>query len=508
MLFSELDLDPKLLQSIEETGFEQCTEVQEKTFKNTFNGQDVIIQSKTGTGKTAAFMISIFNQFTKAPEDQKKFALILAPTRELALQIEKEATLIGKYLPYKIATFYGGVGYKKQEFQLADGVDIMIATPGRLIDFIKSRKINLSEVSYFVVDEADRMFDLGFSKDIEFITKLLPDRTKRRTIFLSATINRNVKIFANRFINEPIEIDLSPDQLIVENVEHFVSHISIHEKFNFLLGIIQKKNPKNAFIFTNTKQAAVMVAEKLKLHGIPAEYIIGDLPQKKRTRIIEQIKENKIPFLVATDVAARGIHVDDLDMVINYDLPEDPENYVHRVGRTARAGKKGVAYSFVCERFVYSLEPLESLLNIKIPVYWPEEDLFVDTKGMDYSSIPSLDKNRRHTSKTTKRSQRRKERPAKPAASKTRPYDKDRKRSASKVSGTKPESAPQIKPKTVKKRKIQSPRKKHDLNKRLKMYEQKYGENFTVSSTKNTETKAKTGLFSKMKKAVSDLFKK
>lgn len=512
MQFADFNLDPDLLKSIEELKFEKCTEVQELTFKNTFNNHDVIIQSKTGTGKTAAFLISIFQHFQTERENDNSFALIVVPTRELAIQIEKEARAISTHMSYKIAAFYGGVGYHNQEKALKTGVDVMIATPGRLIDFMKSKKISLDNVCYFIVDEADRMFDLGFSQDLRFITSRLPKPEKRRTIFLSATINSNVRIFADSFIEDAIEINLSADTLMVENVEHYLVHVSIHEKFNLLLGLLKQKKPANAFIFTNTKQAAVNVAEKLRINGFNADYIIGDLPQSKRTQIINRIKNNDFQFLVATDVAARGIHVDNLDMVINYDLPEDPENYVHRVGRTARAGQTGVAFSFVCEKFVYGLEALEKFLDVKIPVYWPEEEYFIDDSAMDYRSITKPDRKGRGGSQSRSRDSSRYGK---------KPYSKGKshgslktakKASTTKAALTTKKSSTTIKKSSSKNRiaakKAATPKRKQKLEKRLEIYQEKYGETFTVPSRNSKNRTKKSNIFTKVISGISSVFSK
>lgn len=513
MQFADFNLDPDLLKSIEELKFEKCTEVQELTFKNTFNNHDVIIQSKTGTGKTAAFLISIFQYFQTERENESSFALIVVPTRELAIQIEKEAHAISTHMSYKIAAFYGGVGYHNQEKALKNGVDVMIATPGRLIDFMKSKKISLDNVCYFIVDEADRMFDLGFSQDLRFITSRLPKPDKRRTIFLSATINSNVRIFADSFIEDAIEINLSADTLMVENVEHYLVHVSTHEKFNLLLGLLKQKKPSNAFIFTNTKQAAVNVAEKLRINGFNADYIIGDLPQAKRTQIINRIKNNDFQFLVATDVAARGIHVDNLDMVINYDLPEDPENYVHRVGRTARAGQTGVAFSFVCEKFVYGLEPLEKFLDVKIPIYWPEEEYFVDDSNMDYRSITRPDRKGRGGSQSRSRTS---------SKHGKKPYTKTKSQASYKtVKKAAPAAKVALKTKKgsniIKKdsskgklatKKTATPKRKQKLEKRLKIYQEKYGENFTVTSLNTAKKTKKTNVFSQVISGISSIFSK
>ena len=299
---------------------------------------------------------------------EKKKALIIAPTRELVVQIEEEAKLLGSHLDFKVGSFYGGVGYADQERMLKEGVDIIVGTPGRLIDFGKQKKMDFSGFGAVVIDEADRLFDMGFLPDLRRIVKMLPPLNERRTMLFSATMSVRVQNLAWEYMQDPMHIEIEPESITVEEIDQSIYHLSRDEKMRMVIGIFKSMQPSNAVIFTNTKFAAVEVAKRLSLNGFPCEYIMGDMPQKKRLSTINRIKNGTLRFLVATDVAARGLHINDLDMVINYDVPEDPESYVHRIGRTARAGREGKAITLACERFVYGLPAIESFIGMKIPV--------------------------------------------------------------------------------------------------------------------------------------------
>jgi ATP-dependent RNA helicase RhlB len=268
-----------------------------------------------------------------------------------------------------------------QEQLLKQGVNIMIGTPGRLLDLSSSGKLNLSKTKYLVIDEADRLFDMGFLPDLRKILRKMPPYSKRLTMLFSATLNYRSRELAWEYMNNPFEIEIAPEQITVEKVSQVLYHVSIEEKMSLLLGILNKEQPKNALIFTNTKQAAYVVANRLKANGYNSNYIIGDLPQKRRLGLIEDIKSERVRFLVATNVAARGLHVDDLELVINYDVPEDCEDYVHRIGRTARAGKTGKAITLACEKYAYGLEAIEKFTQQKIPVQWADEELFAEDKS-------------------------------------------------------------------------------------------------------------------------------
>ena len=381
MKFTELNLDPKIQAGIRDAGFVECTSVQERTFEYSLEGIDVTVQSQTGTGKTAAFLISIFELFLKEEYFDDRFALIVVPTRELAVQIEQEARLLGKHLDFKTACVFGGVGYEEQERSLREGVDVLIATPGRLLDFERSGKVRLHDVGALVIDEADRLFDMGFMPDLRKILRKVPPAKERWTMLSSATLDGRVRNLAWRDMSKPAEIAIKPERVTVDTVTQSLYHVTKRQKLSLLLGLLAQEKPDSALIFTNTKHAAEQVARRLRMNDHDAEFIIGDLPQKKRLKLIDQLKQGNLPILVATDVAARGLHVDDLDLVVNYDLPEHTENYVHRIGRTARAGKRGKAISLVCEEFVYGLQAIEEFTRTSIPVERAAPALFVGDRS-------------------------------------------------------------------------------------------------------------------------------
>ncbi len=386
MLFTELNLHPLVMKGIEEAGFIHCTPVQEKTLRETLEGRDVYVQSQTGTGKTAAFLITIFNLFLTDERCRHRKALVLTPTRELAVQVEQDAQLLGKYCGIRTGCFYGGVGYATQDRLLKEDVDLFIGTPGRLIDYQKSRKIDFGKFEILVIDEADRMFDMGFIPDIRFMIKRMVPPAERLTMLYSATLSQRVKHLAWEYMNDPVEIEITPEKLTVDLITQELYHVGRDEKFNLLLGLLRSEKPKSVLIFTNMKRTAERVSKRLEANGVKNDYISGDLPQKQRLQIIDSIKAGKTEILVATDVAARGLHIEELDMVINYDLPEDNQNYVHRIGRTARAGKSGKAITLACEDDVFNLAPIEKLIGMQIPTKWADESLIVEAAG---SPIPS-----------------------------------------------------------------------------------------------------------------------
>jgi ATP-dependent RNA helicase RhlB len=378
MHFAELPIDERILLGINDAGFTACTPVQASTFEHSLKGRDVCAQSQTGTGKTAAFLITIFQNL----KDQKgRKAMIIVPTRELAVQVEEEAELLGGHLDYKVACIYGGVGYKSQEQQLKQGANIIVGTPGRIMDLNRSGKLSYKDIGILVIDEADRLFDMGFIADLRKMLRAMPPVHKRQTMLFSATLSFLVKELAWQYMNNPVEIEIAAEHLTVDSVTQELYHVGNHEKMNLLLGLLRKENPKNCLIFANMKHTAEDVSRRLRTNGFICEFITGDLPQKKRLEVIEGIKTGQIPLLVATNVAARGLHVEDLDLVINYDIPEDCEDYVHRIGRTARVGKEGKAISLVCEDYVHALDSIEKYLGMKIPVIWPEESMFAEDKS-------------------------------------------------------------------------------------------------------------------------------
>ncbi len=379
MNFTEFGLDERLLKGIEAAGYEVCTPVQEQVIKASVNyegpkGPDLYVQSQTGTGKTCAYLVAVISGMLK-PENAGKKCLILAPTRELAVQIEEEAKVLVGTSGLKAFSVYGGVGYEKQIANLKKGVDIVIGTPGRVIDLNEGGNLDLSNSHFCVIDEADRMFDMGFYDDLRKILKKLPQAESRQTMLFSATLNTYVKNLAWEYTRDPIEITIEAENITVSEITQELLHVSSDEKMKLLVGILKHENPESAIIFCNTKRSCEVIAKRLVINDIKAEFMIGDLPQSKRLAILKKFKAGEIKILVATDVAARGIDVDNLAMVINYDLPVESENYVHRIGRTARAGKSGKAYTFCSEQDVYNLPAIERYIEMQIPatVAYPEQ---------------------------------------------------------------------------------------------------------------------------------------
>lgn len=483
MKFTEFNFHPDIQKGIDDAGFAEATPVQEETFKHTLAAKDILAQSQTGTGKTAAFLLSVFQLFITDKVKRKK-ALILVPTRELAVQIETEAKLLGKYLPFKIGSFFGGVGYAKQDMLIQDGVDFCIATPGRLIDYVKSGKIRLSDFGAAIVDEADRMFDMGFIPDLKFILKKMPPAGERLTMLFSATLSSKVRSLAWEYMSSPAEIEISPESVTVDAISQILYHVGGEEKMKLLLGILMKENPESVIIFANTKNKVEEISFRLKQNGYENEYIIGDLPQKKRQRIIDGIKNGKIKYLVATDVAARGLHVDNLDLVINFDLPDDCENYVHRIGRTARAGKDGRAVAFACEKFVYNLGAIETYMGKKIPVGIFDDSMLAEDSSAG-TRMPRDDKHRRAERPNMRHGRQDKPKDGfsragnashsaydKPARKKHSVYDKF---SEEKKSAARPDQQPRGG------RKKFSGKPKGSVEQRLEFYRKKYGDNFKAT---------------------------
>ena len=386
MLFKDMNLNPSLLRSIADRGYTETTPVQDQTLAETLDGRDVAVQSQTGTGKTAAFLITLYENMLSGQTQKWRSALIIVPTRELAVQIEGEARLLARHLKFKIGCFYGGVGYETQEAQLRQGTDILIGTPGRLLDLSEKGLLKLKEVGYLVIDEADRMFDMGFFPDIKKLLQKMTAPRVRQSMLFSATLSRISRKIALEYMHDPVFIELTPENLTVDTITQELYRVKSHIKPNLLLGILQKEKPANALIFVNMRHTAFKLAKKLDLNGFNCRHLSGDLPQVKRLQIMDDFMEGKFPFLVATDVAARGLHIDDLELVVNYDLPQDHENYVHRIGRTARAGKSGKAISFADEKFGEHLYPIEAFLKRRIPEKPVTMDLFATDRSLEYEA--------------------------------------------------------------------------------------------------------------------------
>jgi ATP-dependent RNA helicase RhlB len=370
--FDGLALPDQLNQGIREVGFEQCTPIQALSLPIALAGRDVAGQAQTGTGKTAAFLIALYHHLLTKPElaapEPGPRALILAPTRELAVQIHKDATALGSHLDFRLGLAFGGTDYDKQRDQLAAGVDILIGTPGRTIDFFKQRVFGLKRVQVLVLDEADRMFDLGFIRDIRYVLRRLPDRHDRLNLLFSATLSHRVLELAYEHMNDPELVRIEPDKRTADKVRQSVYFPSNEEKIPLLIMLLREMDATRTMVFVNTKREAERLCDQLEVNGIEAAAISGDVPQKKRLRMLSRFVEGSLPVLIGTDVASRGLHVPDVSHVFNYDLPQDPEDYVHRIGRTARAGAWGDAISFGCENYAISLPDIEAFLGHKIPV--------------------------------------------------------------------------------------------------------------------------------------------
>ena len=381
MDFSEFSLHEDLLKGIAAAGYVTCTPVQEQVLKTSLSGDDLYVQSQTGTGKTAAYLVPTIQELIANPENSGKKALILVPTRELAVQVEEEAKNLVSATKLSAFSFYGGVGYSKQVEALQKGVDFIIGTPGRIIDLKKGGQLDLSAVAFLVIDEADRMFDMGFYPDLREILKFIPNPESRQTMLFSATLNTYVKNLAWEYTRDAKEITIEAENITVDEIDQELIHVSSDKKLPLLLGILGKENPASVLIFCNTKRGAEVLGKRLKLNGYQSEFLIGDMQQSKRLEVMNRFKEGKVSMLVATDVAARGIDVDDLAMVVNYDLPIEPENYVHRIGRTARAGKSGKAYTFCSEKDVYDLPAIERYIDKKIPAIVCADDMLSEDKS-------------------------------------------------------------------------------------------------------------------------------
>ncbi len=378
--FDSLGLLPELLQGVEEAGFSQCTPIQEKALPLALAGKDCAGQAQTGTGKTAAFLLALFQRLLTEPahESRKKTqprALVLAPTRELAIQIWRDAESLGKHAGFKIGLVYGGTGYESQREMLQEGIDVLIGTPGRIIDYFKQGIFDLKALQVMVLDEADRMFDLGFIKDIRYVLRRMPEPDKRLNMLFSATLAQKVLELAYEHMNDPVKIEIAPERVTADRVRELIYHTANEDKIPLLITLLKGTDPRRSLVFVNTKRVADQLADWLNANGLVAETISGDVPQKKREKLLGQFQSGDLPVLVATDVAARGLHIPDVSHVFNFDLPQDCEDYVHRIGRTARAGKAGDAISFGCEEYVFSLPDIEKYIGHKIPVESVPHDL-------------------------------------------------------------------------------------------------------------------------------------
>ncbi len=377
--FSSLGLCPEIAAGVQKAGFTHCTPIQELTSPLALEGNDVAGQAQTGTGKTAAFLLVIFQRLLKqARKNQQRRqprALVVAPTRELALQIHKDAMLLGGETGLKFGLAYGGVDYEKQRKKLQEGVDVLIGTPGRLIDYFKQKVYNLQFIEVVVLDEADHMFDLGFIKDIRFLLRRTPDADRRQGLMFSATLGYRVMELAYEHMNNPQTIKVETEKVTVDNVVQSVYYPANYEKLPLLIGLLRKLEKSRMMVFTNTRAAADRVGRTLNANGLSAAVISGRVHQSKTQSLLRRFHDGEIPILVATDVATRGLHIPDVTHIFNFDLPQDAPDYVHRIGMTVRLGAKGEAISFACEDYAFHLPEIEDFIGYSIPMQQTDPEL-------------------------------------------------------------------------------------------------------------------------------------
>jgi len=360
------------MQGIRDAGFTFCTPIQAQTLPVALAGRDVAGQAQTGTGKTAAFLVAMYQALLTRPPSSNRNktsirALIVAPTRELAVQIHHDAEIIGRHTGFKQAVVYGGVDYDKQRRQLEDGVDVLIGTPGRLIDYFKQHIFDMRHAQVLVLDEADRMFDLGFIADIRYLLRRMPHPDKRQSMLFSATLSHRVLELAYEHMNNPELVRIEPDKMTVDRVRQIMYYPSMEEKLPLLIGLLRQFEARRTMIFVNTKRVAERLESTLKANNLNAQALSGDVPQNKRLKFLRDFHNGDLAVLIATDVASRGLHIPDVSHVFNFDLPQDAADYVHRIGRTARAGTDGDAISFACEEYAVSLPEIEAYLGHKVP---------------------------------------------------------------------------------------------------------------------------------------------
>jgi len=392
--FDSFPFSEAIMRGIRDAGFEYCTPIQAKTLPIALDGRDIAGQAQTGTGKTAAFLLATLHELDQEPAELSRRpnqprAFMLAPTRELAVQIYNDACVLAAHTGLKVRVVFGGTGYESQRKALEDGVDILIGTPGRIIDYFKQHVFDLRAIQVLVLDEADRMFDLGFIKDIRYLLRRCPTPENRQGMLFSATLSYRVTELAYEHMNNPQKVVIEAEQITADRVKETAYMVANDEKVRLLIGLMRRLGESRVIVFINTKREADKVWGFLEGNGYPAAILSGDVPQKKRLSLLKRFSGGEVAVLVATDVAARGLHIEGVTHVVNYDLPEDAEDYVHRIGRTARAGAEGDAISFVCETYAFSLPDIEQYIGHKISVQPVSLELLPD---VDPASRVRIDK--------------------------------------------------------------------------------------------------------------------
>lgn len=399
--FSDLDIHPQVMDGIREAGYETATPIQAQSLPLTLRGGNVTGQAQTGTGKTAAFLIATFHRLlTQAPLPGRRLqdprALIMAPTRELVKQISDNAEVLGKYTGLRLHTVYGGIGYEQQARAFASGVDVLCGTPGRLIDYYKKRLYDLGHLEILVVDECDRMFDMGFIEDVRWLVRKAPPMQKRQNLLFSATVDWRVQELAWEYMNNPVVVEVETHRRPPSAIRQVVYHVALAEKANLLVGLLKRDilsmPGARVLVFCNRRQHCTRVADILNANGIESLVLSGMLDQARRFKVLDAFKRDDMPVMVATDVASRGLHIANVTHVINWDTPDNPTDYIHRIGRTARAGNEGVAITLASEDTVENLPRIEEHIGRKIDLVWPDDDL-LNTKISVPPRRPHHDRN-------------------------------------------------------------------------------------------------------------------
>ena len=384
--FHDLDLPEPIQRAIDDLGFTHLTRVQAEVLPVSLEGQDVVAQAQTGSGKTAAYLLTIFAHILRTPREsspETPRALIVAPTRELAVQIAGDAEGLGHHAGIRTHVVFGGLDYRKQREILERGTDLLVGTPGRLIDYHKKGSYSLRKTEMVVIDECDRLFDMGFAEDLRWLLRRTPHPTQRQSMMFTATLSQRVMTLGWRQMNNPVEVVVSADQLTPDTIHQVLYHVATREKLSLLLGILEREGSTRTMVFVNTRYRAQRLVDDLRRHGFAARGLTGNVVQTKRLRVLDDFRDGTLPILVATDVASRGLHIEGVSHVINYDLPQDSEDYVHRIGRTARVGAEGKAITLACEDYIYSLDAIQRYVGYELPTEFADDSLFAKVRPRD-----------------------------------------------------------------------------------------------------------------------------
>lgn len=390
--FDQVDMPQPLHEAVAALKFDRLTQVQDRVLPLTLAGRDVVVQAQTGSGKTAAYLLTIFSHLLLHPRQsppETPRALVVAPTRELAVQIAGDADALGRQLGFAIHVVFGGLDYRKQRSALEAGTDVVIGTPGRLIDYHRQGSYSLRQTEIVVIDECDRLFDMGFADDLRWIMRQLPHPKNRQSMMFTATLSQRVMTLGFREMNDPEEVIVSPGKLTPDTISQVLYHVSSREKISLLLGLLEREASTRTMVFVNTRFEARRLVDQLDRHGFVARGLTGNVVQSRRLKALDDFRDGRLPILVATDVASRGLHIEGVSHVVNYDLPQDPEDYVHRIGRTARVGAEGKAITLACEDYVYSLDAVQRFVGYEIPVAFASDELFAEV-------LPRGERRRRH----------------------------------------------------------------------------------------------------------------